>query len=245
MSTFTHAFYIDESGKGGITQDLNHFWVTAAVLVPLEKTKSMDRLVHGLLEDQLRPGCSELHATDIPHRLKPGCTTSSFGAEVGEILREIDARIWVTCSRYGAPPLGNLHPGTPAKSVARQLLFERLNGYLENIHQSGDCLIIWDISDQQELADFSRDVVQFRNPVNAMTISTKLAPAVLGGLSHDWSGLQLADIISNFGLHLLAKKTSQFKFQSQKADVFRAQFLPLLMRSKGGKVDGFGWKEWL
>jgi hypothetical protein len=109
-------------------------------------------------------------------------------------------------------------------------------------HEPDHCLIIWDISDQQELQDFSASIAEFRNAYDGTPRSQRLVPAALGGLSHDWSGLQTADVVAHCALHYLGLQESLPGSRKEKAEAFRSKFLPRLQRSNKGEL--IGWKVW-
>jgi hypothetical protein len=244
MATFTHAIYIDESGNGSNEPGINRYWVSTAVAVPFDQTGIMDSGVKAILSNHFRAGEVELKGTTIPHRLRRTATSSLVANDVASLLDKIGAHAWVTGTSSGI----NIPPGVPstctmAKDIARHLLFERLNGFLLNGYcMPGSFLIIWDISNQQELKEFSASVSVFRNAFTQTPLCPRLAPAVLGGLSHDWSGLQIADMISHFALHNVGRDKGAVDARVDKASDFLTYFKPRLQRDAYGNL--VGWKIW-
>lgn len=152
-------------------------------------------------------------------------------------------RLGSRCRLRPRPPVGFRQKTPKVKDVVRQLLLERINGLLvAGYHEPDHCLIIWDISDQQELEDFSASISEFRNAYDGTPRSERLAPAALGGLSHDWSRLQSADVIAHFALHYMGNKASLDGAKAEKARAFKQEFLPRLQRTSTGHL--VGWKEW-
>lgn len=243
MPNYTHAFFIDESGNGGANKDLNWFVVSTAVSVALDEKDNLDSLVANIIGTYLRPGCKEIHGSEIPHRLRSGISIRDFGIEIAKAIKSVNADIWITCTHHGINPLPGIPSNSTAKDIVRQLLFERLSGFLDAGYcDPGRFFIIWDLSEPQELNDFSAAVVKFRNPVSGKTVNPRLVPAVLGGLSHDWAGLQIADIVSNYCLHFVASAERIPNCHPEKSKTFYDVFHPLLKTDSMGNKIGF--KEW-
>jgi len=246
VSQFTHALYIDESGNGARLQNINSLWVSAGVAISFEKLADVSSGVLSILRSHFIPGCKELHACDVPHRLLRTSTIASLAEDIGHLLDDVNADVWMTTTRYDSHPIPGLPSDAPAKAKARQFLFERVNMHLDDYgHADGQYLIVWDLSDPQELTDFSASVAHFYNPHNGNNISSRLAPAVLGGLSHDWAGLQLADVIANYALHYVGHQLGLTKCHPEKAAAFRQHLYPRLMEGPYGSCVGYGWKTWL
>jgi hypothetical protein len=154
--------------------------------------------------------------------------------DVGDVMDETRTIVWAAATSCGErPPPGFRTSNPKTKDLARQLLIEEINNDLvADYHNTNNCLIIWDISDQQELQDFSASIARFRNLSDGTPRSDRLAPAALGGISQDWSGLQTADIIAHCALHYLGERSSLLGFKTEKAEAFRSQFLPRLKRAR-------------
>lgn len=105
----------------------------------------------------------------------------------------------------------------------------------ENLYQ-----LIWDLSDNNELAHFSAIVSSYVNPHNNKRISPLIIPHILGGLSHDWAELQIADLISNYALNYSAHGIFS-DCDEEKSDAFSKHIYPIL-HARGGKIKGYGWK---
>lgn len=247
MSNYTHALFIDESGNGAKSLNLNHYWVTAGVAVGFNHKATLDNGVNQILQNHFRPSNKEIHACKMPRCLRRRSSIDAVAADVGALLDATDAKCWVAVTSYSSSYLPGLPPNAPAKAKARQLMYERVNLYLDGGNSgNGDHLIVWDISDHEELKDFSNSTALFTNPHNGNLINPKLAPAVLGGLSDDWSGLQIADIIAHFALHYCASLHLPGICNQEKAQAFGAHFWNRLHKNcPYGTITGYGWKTYL
>lgn len=156
-----------------------------------------------MLERYFRPGERELKGKHMPNHLLRGTSMDQIIQEIATLLVHVDAGVWISSSRYGGQhPQCRFSQWPMAKDIARRILFERINDYLNGgAHEPNHFLVIWDISDQQELEDFSHSVATFRHNLTGKPLNHRLAPAILGGLSHDWSGLQIADMVAHCALH--------------------------------------------
>ena len=234
MATYSDAIYIDESGNGSPTNDILRCWVSVAVSLAFDQTRELDEGIRWMLDNHFSPYIVELKGSTIQKYLLPKSTIMDVATDVGDVMDETRAIVWAAAASRGErPPQGFPIPNPKTKDLARQLLIEGINNDLvADYHNANKCLIIWDISDQQELQDFSASIARFRSPSDGTPRSDKLAPAALGGLSHDWSGLQTADIIAHCALHYLGERSSLPGFKTEKAEAFRSQFLPRLQRAK-------------
>jgi hypothetical protein len=245
MATFTHALYIDESGNGSNEKGINRYWISTAVAVAFDQTATVDLGVKNILINYFRIGELELKATSIPHRLNPPSTSAMVANDVAALLDKVEAHVWVTGTHSGVNVPPGVKIGSPmAKEIARQLLFERVNGFLLNGYcKPGHFLTVWDISNQQELQEFSKSVADFRNAFTKTPLCPRLAPAILGGLSHDWSGLQIADMISHYALHHVGVVDGiALDARKDKSDDFLRYFKPRLQTDMMGNC--VGWKIW-
>jgi len=244
LAKFSHAIYIDESGNAANSNDIARYWVTAAFAVDFEHKDLLDQGIRDILVNNFDSTITELKGHGIPRDLKLGKTSTDVAQDLADLWDQINANAWVVGTSYGV----NVPPGVygkkiKAKDIARQLMLERLNGFLDSGHLApGHCLLIWDISERQELQDFSRAVSVFRDGVTNTHLNPRLAPAVLGGLSHDWSGLQAADLVSHYALHHLARRTWAKGSRQDKADDFGKLFMPRLQKDSKGSI--VGWKIW-
>ena len=156
IPAITHAVYIDESGSGSPTQTLDRFWISAAVAVPLAKKSELDDGVERLIAEHYHTTVKELKGADIMRELSRKSSVDEFAGSLSKLLRDIEAHSWVAGTQTGARPLRQLglRKQLP-KDIVRQLLLERINGYLGLPETQDFCfLLIWDISDVQELSDF-------------------------------------------------------------------------------------------
>lgn len=244
MTTYSHAIYIDESGNGSPTADIHRYWVSAALAVAFDKTAILDEGVRRILRQHFRSFVIELKGVSMPRYLTTASSVMAVAGDLGKLLDEADARTWAVGSSFGARPPRGLRVLRPrVKDVVRQLLLERLNSSILSGNESaGRYVVIWDISYQQELHDFSASIANFRNGYNSTARCDRLAPAVLGGLSHDWSGLQCADVVAHCALHYLGCLSSLKGAKSEKAEAFRVHFLPRLLRHDTNGCQS--WKVW-
>ena len=131
--------------------------------------------------------------------------------------------------------------GLQAKDIARELLLERFSIKL-NYEGGWDKinLLIWDLSDNNELADFSSSVGSYVNPHDKNEVNHSIIPHILGGLSHEWAELQIADLVSNYALNYVADGIYDDADQ-EKSDAFKKHIYPKL-HSNNGIIDGIGYK---
>lgn len=244
MTHSHHVLYIDESGNAGSQGNINSFWISVGVLIQMDESQRVASEMDTIRARYFRPYVKEVKGSIIPHELLRGKTVGDLAEDIGLLCDQVKAHIWGTGTRKGTPPPRNYPKDTSPKDTARRLLLERINGFFDKGYSGqDDCIIVWDISDHSELRDFSRSVADFRNAYSQTGLCKNLAPAVLGGLSHDWKGLQIADIISNFALHDVGRKIWLPDAKADKSDAFKKSFYLRLQKDKG-VTDGIGWKYW-
>jgi hypothetical protein len=238
MASITHAVFIDESGNGSPGFSVQRLWITAAVAIPLEMREKMDEGIARVVASHFRPWMKELKGSDLPRGLRIGSSIEEVALEVVDLMRRVEARVWITVCQGGASPPPSLQIQSPLpKDIARQLMLERVSGFLRlDLKATGLWLLIWDITDQQELCDFSRSIVRFRDTTNGEQLNSRLVPALLGGLSHDWSGLQAADLFANMALHRQGMVLGLPGARAEKAMAFRRHLEPCLQRDSGGNA---------
>ena len=244
MPDYSHAIFIDESGNGSDTDDINKYWVSAAIAIPFERMESIDEKVKSILKSNFRSNIREIKGADIPHGLNQGKSTTDVARDVGNLVEENRLNCWIVGSHQGVnPPTGLSQSNPMVKEIVRHLLLERINHSLHTTFP-GDTsyMTIWDISDQQDLQDFSRSVSAFNDLYRNTPRSKRMVPAVLGGISHDWSGLQIADILANYGLHHICVIDGSPGGRKNKADDFGLYLKPRLQRD--ARNDPLGWKRW-
>ncbi len=103
-------------------------------------------------------------------------------------------------------------------------------------------MLLWDISEAQELSDFSAAIRRFKDLVSFHPRSAVLLPRLMGAPSHDWGGLQVADFVAHFGLHYAGKKLGLQDPSLEKSALFEELFMPRVKRDAKGKTPG--WKLW-
>lgn len=180
------------------------------------------------------------------NHLREGVSVEDVGMRIADIITEFDLKIWITATR-GDPGIStklfvpsNRSKGVLPKDIARELLLERISGYTGLVDNNGKYLMIWDLSDTQELSDFSNLIENYVNPYNGKKTCPSIIPNILGGLSHEWPELQLCDLIANFSLNHLADGYFD-DCDKMKSRVFKKHIYPLLMKGENG-IDGIGWK---
>lgn len=242
---FSHAIFIDESGSGAAADPgIGRYWVAAAVAVPLAKKVQLDQGLQGIIAAHCRRGITELHGAELSRSLLRNHTVTEIAKDLSGVLATIRGHVWVVATHHGAnTPPGVRGPNPLPKDIVRHLLLERVNGLLmAGYHDPHHFLLIWDLSNERELRDFSRSVATFQNAIERHGLSPRMAPALLGGLSHDWSGLQVADLYANFALHKVGAGDGCKDANPVKAAAFAAHLDGHLMRD--AKKAKIGWKIW-
>ena len=244
MATYRDAIYIDESGNGSPTNDILRCWVSVAIAVPLHQTKTLDRGVQEILTNRFRPYIEELKGASMSRYLLPSSSVIQVASDLGGLLDAIGAHTWAVASSYGRrPPKGSSIRNPRTKDIVRHLLLERINGLLvSDYHRPDHFLIIWDISNQRGLQDFSTAIARFHNSCDGVPRSDRLAHAALGGISHNWSGLQAADLVAHCALHHLGRTLSLPGSNPEKAEAFERHLMPRLERNSTGSL--VGWMVW-
>lgn len=244
----SHTIFIDEAGHGANIADKNRFWVCSAVCIATPN-RAFDEAVAEILGDHFHATTkkpNELKGTRVPKDLKAPSTSRDVCRDLSELLANVGANVWIAATEAGVRPPGNmrgfLKDGSP-KEIARQLLFERVNGFLDSRPFARTTFqTIWDLSDQKDEADFSKSVMAFRNAVTGQPRNTRLADDVKGRLSHDVAGLQVADFLANYALHRIAMDYNVPVHSNEKAAHFDLYFRHRLRKDASGNL--VGWKVW-
>ena len=244
VARFSHVIFIDESGNGAKTRDINRYWISAAVALSIDEIGFVDEQIGSILKTNFRQNIKEIKGADIPHGLNPGRSTTDVAKSIADLIKLSNALCWIVGSHQGVNSPPDLASKNPiVKEITRQLLLERINDFLHTSSPGNSSfIIIWDISDQQELQDFSRSVAAFNDLHRRVPRSNKMVPAVLGGISHDWSGLQIADVIANYALHSICIDDGMPGGRANKADDFNVYLKPRLERDARNRL--VGWKRW-
>lgn len=248
MGVTCEMVFIDESGAGTIKQDKNSLWVTAGVLSRLDTHGTLTADFQEMKNRLMRNPMEEFKGSVVPKHLLEGKTAEDVAIEISELMKKYDMCAWITgtnrdfaqsCKKYFIP--SNIKKGIQAKDVARELLLERVSGYVKNQNQEFYTYqLIWDLSDVSELIDFSAITSTYVDPHSKRALCLQIIPKILGALSHDWVELQIADVLSNFALN----KIADGKFpdaDKEKSVAFKKYLYPRLTRSARGTV-GVGWK---
>jgi hypothetical protein len=241
MATYSDAIYIDESGSGSPTDNIHRYWVSAAVSVAFDQTIDLDEGIRRILTSHFSPYVGELKGSSMSKYLHPTSTIMEVVKDLGDVLDRTGAQLWGAAASFGSSPPRGLPTSNPRpKDIARQMLLEEINSrLLTGYHHPDHSLIIWDISERQELQDFSASIARFMSVREEAPRSDRLVPAALGGLSHDWRGLQTADVIANCALHYLGHTASLAGSKTDKAEAFRTEFLPRMRRIENADIIGW------
>jgi len=194
----------------------------------------------------------ELKGTDISrNHLNPGVDKMSVAKDISDLILRYNMIVFVTASNM-SPAIkrlekkftaSNVKNGLQAKDIARELLLERISISL-NYKRTKDMLnlLVWDLSDNNELADFSAITGSYTNPHDHKKLNCTIVPHILGGLSHDWAELQIADLISNYALNYVADGI-YIDADREKSEAFKKYLYPVLHCDKNGKIEGVGFKK--
>lgn len=245
--------FIDESGIG--SKNINsktNAWVTVGVCSKFEDHLNITTSLNELKTKCMRTYNKELKGTDISrNHLNPGITKQNVAEGIAKIIDDYDLKVWVTVMEWEEDmsnmPFVPSNPkkGLQAKDIAREMLLERISGYAkyygEKLNETYQ--LIWDLSDVQELIDFSTVTSSYVVPYSGKKINNKIIPHILGGLSSDWAEIQIADFISNFALNYNAD--GHFAdCDKEKSDAFKEHIYPKLVCNASGKIKGIGWKKY-
>lgn len=244
MVGVSHVVFIDESGNSQPGSSIQSLWATVAIAIPFERVRDLEVPVHELRTRNFRSRVKEIKGSLVPHELLANRTVDDLYRESANILSQYGAHVWATLSRFGCvPPPGFSVPNASTKQIVRQLLLERVNGFLNlGNYRPFSWLMVWDVSDVQELTDFSDSVAKFTNAFSGEPLNERLFPLILGGLSHDWAGLQLADLVSNGALHRFGHELHLPDASPSKAAAFDSHLFSTLQKTRAGAI--VGWKVW-
>jgi len=249
MDSECFAMFIDESGTGSKSKSKTNFWVSVGVLAKIADHEPLEADLLALRKKCMRLHNKEMKGVDLsPNHFNPGITKSSVAQDLGELIRKYHLAIFVTASNM-SPKLArqtkftpsNEKTGLQAKDIARELLLERLSIMLNYKRANTDLnLLIWDLSDNNELADFSKIIGSYRNPHDGKTPNPRIIPHLLGGLSHEWAELQIADLVANYAINYLASRHYD-DADTEKSQAFE-QYLKPVLHNRNGKITGIGLK---
>jgi len=240
--------FIDESGAGASKASKDNFWISVGVCA---KFRDHENIAQSLFEAKER--CLRLYNQELKggstskSNLNPGVTKEDIAKEMGVIIKKYRLVVWVVSTKYTPHiPSSNFIPSNgkvvQAKDVSRELLLERISGYVEQNRNNVSYQLVWDLSDQQEMSDFSRTIAAYVNPHSDKKICSAVIPYLLAGLSHEWAELQIADVISNYALNYSARGLYA-DCDMEKADAFEAHIYPNLVSGHKG-IEGIGWKPY-
>lgn len=234
MAAFTHAIYIDESGNGAPVSGIQSYWVTAAIALPFSILENLDFDAKSLLSRFFRPGEKELKGKDMPNHLQGGISIDDVMNAVAGIIVGFNANVWISYAHndWMNSKRSDCTERLMTKALSRRTMFELINNDLNADKEGIDqYLIVWDIPDQQELEDFSRSITAFRNEHSGKWLNPRLASAILGGLSHDWSALQIADLVAHCAIHEVGTLSRMSDANPIKALSFRSHIEPICRMS--------------
>ena len=249
MSEDCFAVFIDESGTGSKCRGKANYWVSVGVLANIDDHNSITADLLELKKKTMRLYNKEMKGTDrSANHMNPGVTKENVAERLSELIKKHKLEITVTATNM-SPRLNaliskftpsNEKKGLQAKDVSRELLLERISMMAENTSHVGRTqIIIWDLSDVGELTDFSKITESYQNPHSLKKLHSTIIPHVLGGLSHEWAELQIADLVSNYAINYIARNESDADPEKSKA--FKKHLYPVL-HSHNRRIDGIGFK---
>gem|GEM_PF-1974747 len=242
-------FFMDESGSGSNSDSKTNCWVSVGVLARLADHKALTEDLYEMRRRCMRLYNKEMKGVDLsPNHLNLGVTIDDVARDLAALIRKYGLTVIVTGANK-SPMLdrqtkfvpSNEKKGLQAKDVARELMLERLS--LRFDHDStGSCqgLLVWDISDNNELIDFSKVVGSYVNPHNNKKPNERIIGHILGGLSHEWAEIQIADLVSNYALNYMADGIFE-DANKEKSDAFKKHLYPALYHMYG-RALGYGYK---
>lgn len=172
MSLFKTIF-IDESGEGSPHNNKGNVWVSVGICADMSTHDELSIQFQSLKRDCMRMyEKKELKGSGVSgNKLKDGVTADDIARRIAESIDEFNLKVWITstCNNPETPTSmfipSNPSKGVLPKDIARELLMERISGYAN--HMGDDrYIIIWDLSDTQELDDFSKLIEEYVNPHN-------------------------------------------------------------------------------
>ena len=240
--------FIDESGAGANKQSKDNFWISAGVCVKFEDHDSISDSVY-----EMKKRCFRLYNQELkggstsPSSLNSGVTKEDVAKEIGQIITQYQLKVWTVSTRYSDKILQSKFISSngrsiQAKDVSRELLMEGLSDHAECHEHNQKYQLIWDLSDQQEMSDFSSTISKYINPHSKKKVCNAVIPFLLAGLSHEWAELQIADVVSNYALNYSAAAKRYPDADLMKADAFKKYIYPVLMQDANGAIEGAGWK---
>ncbi len=251
MSPLSHVVWIDESGNGKFAKDgmpvpgIQSLWVSAAVCFEWERLEAVSTGVQEILRDRFLNRCRELKASHLRRYLPAEYGPRDIGQDVARLVQSEGGHVWITGTRAGSQPMFS-HPrgrGAEAKEKTRQLLIERISGYATpRFFEPGTWVMVWDVDDAGSLGEFSAAIAAFRNRVSGHPLPAAITPSMLGGLSHEWTPIQVADIYANFALHKIGIEQGLVDAKTDRATAFDEFLEPTLKRDRSGRR--VGWKVW-
>lgn len=262
LTAYSHGVYIDESGLADPRIDsITSLWASAGISYPFDYNEAVWTGVQHVIAKHFRPGTKEIKGAGTPGRLLRESALDDVSGDLVDLLRDCEGVAWATATHRGVNPMPDRARQVlldQPKDIARQLLFERLNRYIGCEDDHAKHMLIWDLSHQEELEDFSHFVAGFndglftyqgRNPL--------MAGALLGGLSHDWGGLQIADWFAHMALHYHGRTGTWGQYEDadrpsdpkvdarrDKADTFRNILWKALQSNYTDRPAGVGYKTW-
>ena len=243
--------FMDESGSGSKGPSKVNFWVTVGVLSNLDKHQAITEDLNSIRKKNMRLYNRELKGTDISkNHLNPGIDKMIVAKDISDLVTKYDMHIFVTASNMATSikrlenkfTASNVKNGLQAQDIARELLLERLSIFL-NYKRTKSMLnlLVWDLSDNNELMDFSAITESYVNPHDHKKLNSTVIPHILGGLSHEWAELQIADLISNYALNYVADGIYS-DADKEKSDAFKLYLYPVLQSNNHGEIEGTGFK---
>jgi len=250
MPGIQHVLFIDESGSGGATagrstaRTCESIWVTVGVLIPWDRLDEAEATLENVKVGCFKPGTREIKGRYVKRDLLPGVSEASALAQLAGIAPGVEGSVWVAAC---APPC-DPHARYPAaatdpRAIARHLLIDRVNGMAgSRPFDRSSWLIVCDLSNSADLAQFSSTVTGFTEAIANRPRSKVIHPELLGATSERWPAIQIADVFGFYARHALGAKLHIPRARWETTEMFIDHLYPSLKRSGSGSV--VGWAPW-
>lgn len=241
-----HAVFVDESGSGTIRTvngrpTANNLWVAVAVCLPWSHRQELDGRFEGWKWKYLRAGTREVKGQHLRRDLIEPASESMALAALANLNQELGTSIWVA----GCGPRCEVHArypeaGSDSRTLARHLLVDRMTGMARaSEFEESSWLILYDLSNVGDVANFSEVVTGFRDAVAGRSRGKAIHPEVVGVPSERWPGIQIADVFGYYARHALATVLGVSGADPVRGMAFGRFLRPALKRSRTGALVGW------
>ncbi len=247
LHSYTHAVYVDDAGRGlGTETGINKNFTCAAIEVDLEKHHDFAEGLRKIKQSHLRPSARILRGSRLGASLNGRSSEEDVLSDISQLFSSCTVHGWVMAVQHDSQALGPGGNGVrPAVATGRQLLIERLNGYLRLwFSQGGRRMVVMDHGLQHELRKLAHSIGAFQSPEEGVDLHHNFGSAPLSGRREEWVALQASDLVAHYALHHSSHAWGVPEASESKADLFRRYILPNLDRNAQGRVAGIGYKLW-